>query len=720
MLKTIVQLVFSVFVFLGWNCLAAELNVWHFSLDEEQSAPIVREFEKNHPNIKIKLQQLSWDFGHDKLVTSLIAGNAPDIFEIGSTWGPQFSQSGVLKDITEDVRSWKDQYVMWEPVMWQERVFGVPWLVGTRFILYNKDLLKKAGLDPNTPPQTWSELLHMAERIDALGPDIHGYGISVAEDFSPWQTFIPYFWNGGSELLSADWKKSAFNTRSTQNTFSFYKELKKHSILNRQEQIDQLFGSGKIGIILSGAWNFKMIAKTNSSLNDGVTTVPTPESHQTPYSFGGGEYLVILNKTKYPKESLEFVKYLASYDVELGLSKSQKNILPSLKTALTDPYFESDPHMKGFAEQMLYTKTPPAHQDWFAMGRILTGLIDQIMLKDAPIESSVEKASNELDNVLNRKIAVGEVSDQNVTIWIIGLIMMMGFGLLFLKKRKTQKSTWLLLAPWLLIFLVFNLYPILYSWIISFAEYNVLTSRFSFHGLSNYWVTLNDPEFLKALGHTLFFAAGTIPFTLGFSILLAVIVNHKLPLRRMFEAGFFLPVVTSIIVIATLFTYFYAENGYLNYFLSTLGFKTPTPSWLINENWALPSIMAMSIWSSSSYYFILFLAALQAIPKDLYEASRLDGANHWQQFIKITLPQLKPMILFVVVINTIYSLQVFPEIFTMTKGGPSRSTTTIVYYLYEKGFSEFQMGLASAIAYLLAILMAGFSYFQIKVLEEKR
>lgn len=715
--------IFSLF-FLSSSVFAqnVDLHVWQFSMDEEQSRVSLQKFRETHPHITVHMQQLSWDFGHDKIVTSLIAGNAPDVFEIGSTWGPQFSQSGVVKDITQEVASFKNEYLMWEPVTVQGKIFGVPWLVGTRFILYNKDLFKKAGLDQDRPPRTWDELLIYAQKIKNISPDIYGYGISVAEEFSPWQTFIPYLWNSGGTILSLDHKKVLLNRPQTQRALEFYKKLKPYALLNRQEQIDQMFAAGKVGIILSGAWNFKAISKSNSKLDYGVSVVAVPQIYQKPFSFGGGEMLVILNKTKHPKEAFEFIRYLTSYEVEVAVSKSQRNVLPSLKSALSDPFFEKDSKMKGFAQQMRTTKTPPGHLEWFSIGHVLTSLIDRILLEDKEIKPALQKASLEIEKILARTQTQGTLSDQRLTLWILGFLLILFFVLWIFRDRNVllgEKSTWILISPWVLLFLVFSLYPLLYSWVISFSDYNVLTSHFSFNGLYNYGAILKEPDFLKAVSHTLFFAVGTVPFTLTFALILAVLVHQKLPFKHLFEAGFFLPVVTSIIVIATLFSYFYSENGFLNFILTNFGLPKPNPAWLINKNWALLSIMAMAVWSSTGYFFILFLAALQAIPKDLYEASRIDGASGLQQFFKITLPQLKPMILFVVVINTINSLQVFPEIFTMTKGGPSRSTTTIVYYLYEKGFSEFHMGMASSVAYLLAILIGVFSYFQMKLLQER-
>ena len=698
------------------------LRVWHFSIDSELTPEIEKQFEAKYPNIDVQLQHLSWDYGFDKIVTSLIAKNEPDVFEIGSTWGPRFSQSGVLKELTQDLKPLKNDYLMWDPVVHEDRIYGMPWLVGTRFLLYNKDLFQKANLDPNHPPKTWSELLYTAGEIQKLGPKIYGYGIPVAEDFAPWQAFIPYLWNGGGDVLTPDLKQSALDSKAAQNALRFYVQLKQHALVDRQEQLDQLFAQGKLGLILSGAWNFKSIEKNNPNLNYGVALVPTPTEHQTPISFGGAEMLVVSKHTKSPEAAVAFIQYLTSYEVSLAISKSQKNVLPALKRALNDPFFQSDPRFQMFAKQMLFTRTTPAHPGFFEVEKTLSSMVDQILLEDMPVEKAQLKAHTKINQHLIVPERKEAFTDQALFLWMgVGLFLMVGLLILFRNRSISlgAASSWIFVSPWVILFLAFSLFPLLYAFMISFTDYHVLSSSFSFRGLLNYVEVLKNPDFLHAVFNTLVFAMGTIPFTLVIALVLAVLIHQGVPWKSFFQAGFFLPVVTSIIVIATLFTYFYAENGFLNTLLTFLGLPRPAPAWLVNRDVALYSIMAMAVWSSSGYYMILFLAALQAIPKELYEASRLDGANSIQQFFKITLPSLRPMILFVVVINTINSLQVFPEIFTMTRGGPARSTTTIVYYLYEKGFSEFQIGSASAISYLLAILIGIFAYIQMKVLKER-
>jgi len=235
-----------------------------------------------------------------------------------------------------------------------------------------------------------------------------------------------------------------------------------------------------------------------------------------------------------------------------------------------------------------------------------------------------------------------------------------------------------------------------------------------FVGLRNYWEIVREPDFLQALWHTIFFALGTIPFTMTLALFAAVLINRKLPFKALYQAGLFLPVATSVIVIATIFTYLYSADGLVNAVLSWLKWPIPSPSWLLSTRWALPCIMLMNVWASFGYYMVLFLAGLQTIPDALYEAAAIDGANEWQQFWHVTLPQLRPILLLAVVINTIHTFQVFPEIFAMTQGGPLGATTTVVWYLYEMGFHRFDMGKAAAVGYVLFFIIMVFSLAQMR------
>ncbi|MCE2504656.1 MAG: sugar ABC transporter permease [Chlorobi bacterium] len=282
---------------------------------------------------------------------------------------------------------------------------------------------------------------------------------------------------------------------------------------------------------------------------------------------------------------------------------------------------------------------------------------------------------------------------------------------------ERRAVTWLFLAPWLITLLLFWAYPLLYSLYLSFTEYRTLSGQITWIGLDNYSRLLGDNVFWKALANTSIFVVGTIPFTTIFAIALAVMLNRNIAWKGFYRSAYFIPSVTALVVLSLIFTNLYAQDGYINSLLSLIGIPYPQDGWLLNTGTALPAIMAMDVWIATGYYTVLFLAALQTIPKELYEASEIDGASRRQQFFSITLPGLRPMLLFVIVLNTIRSFQVFTEVYVMTKGGPLNATTTLVYEVYQNAFDHSNlMGYASAIAYVTFIVILGVSLVQIWLL----
>jgi len=284
-------------------------------------------------------------------------------------------------------------------------------------------------------------------------------------------------------------------------------------------------------------------------------------------------------------------------------------------------------------------------------------------------------------------------------------------------KRKEKITTFVFILPWLVSFCIFVLYPIVFSICVSMTDYSGLTWDMRFVGFSNYARAFKDRVFLKALSNTFLFVLITVPATTVISLLLAVLLTSGIKFKRLFQAGYFLPSVISMVVISMIWLYIYSATGPLNTLLRSLGFDVPARSWLASERTALGSIMVMDVWSAVGYYTVLFVAGLQSLPLQLYEAARIDGATKWQIFKRITLPLLKPTILFVVSINSIRSFQIFTEIFTLTGGGPANSTQTIVHYLYDVSFRKFEMGYGSAIAYVLFFIVLAITVIQRKMLK---
>jgi multiple sugar transport system permease protein len=289
-----------------------------------------------------------------------------------------------------------------------------------------------------------------------------------------------------------------------------------------------------------------------------------------------------------------------------------------------------------------------------------------------------------------------------------------------MKSKSYKFFTFFLISPWLLILTTIWLYPLLYSAYLSTLDYNSLTSESTFIGLKNYFDVLQDNMFWHSLKISSIFTLVTVPLSTILALAIALMLNSKLAkFKNFFRAIYFLPSITSIVVLALIFTNIYSKDGYLNLLLNSLNLPYPERGWLLNENTALIAIMAMDIWISTGYYMVLFLAALQTVSQDYYDNARLSGATFFQQLRMITLPLIKPTLLFVLIINTIKSLQVFVEIIVMTKGGPLKSTTTVVYQVFKYAFDNVNlMGYASAISYILFFILIIASFIQTSILKE--
>ncbi|MEI8135543.1 MAG: sugar ABC transporter permease [bacterium] len=288
--------------------------------------------------------------------------------------------------------------------------------------------------------------------------------------------------------------------------------------------------------------------------------------------------------------------------------------------------------------------------------------------------------------------------------------------------RDTQKSrtALLLLAPWLLTLVFFWIYPLCYALYLSFTKYKTLTTETIWIGTKNYQKLFTDPTFTQSLLNTVIFVVGTIPFTMGFALLFSTLLSNTKRFQNFFRSALFLPSVTSLVVIALIFTNLYSAEGYINTLLKLVGLPFSERGWLLEPSTALPAVMVMDIWVSVGYYAVLFLAAIQNVPKDYYEVADIEGASKWTQFKRITLPLIKPTILFAIVLNTIKSFQIFTEIYVLTKGGPLGRTSTLVYSIYENAFERSDgMGYACAIAYILFFIIAIFSAVEFRMLKER-
>ncbi|HAL62259.1 MAG TPA: sugar ABC transporter permease [Chloroflexi bacterium] len=276
--------------------------------------------------------------------------------------------------------------------------------------------------------------------------------------------------------------------------------------------------------------------------------------------------------------------------------------------------------------------------------------------------------------------------------------------------RKYHMAYLFILGP-VICTTIFFFIPMISSFAFSLTEWSGIQPP-EFVGFANYQkLILHDRRFIKSLINTTIFVIlgqGSGP---AFGLISALALNQKVKFRAGFRTAYFLPVMTSLVVVATVWKMLYNEAGLVNFLLKRVGL--PTTRWLMNPRTALLSIIVTSVWQGFGFETVIFLAALQAIPKELYEAAMIDGANAWNRFWHVTLPSLRPVIVMIYIIGIIGSYQVFDQIYVMTGGGPINSSQSIVGYLYNN-FTYMKFGYASAVAYVLFAILALFSYLQIR------
>ncbi|HZM80556.1 MAG TPA: sugar ABC transporter permease [Candidatus Limnocylindrales bacterium] len=291
--------------------------------------------------------------------------------------------------------------------------------------------------------------------------------------------------------------------------------------------------------------------------------------------------------------------------------------------------------------------------------------------------------------------------------------------------RAATRVGWAFALPFTLLFLVFLVGPVLASLAMSFTDIRSADVRDPLAvtpiGLDNYARLFRDDQFVQAAGNTALVVLFGLPLTVALGLLAALGLNSGLiRFRAVFRVGYYLPVVTSIVAIAVVWRFLLQpESGLLNSLLRLVGIDGP--NWLNDTNTALPAVIAMIVWRGLGFQMVIFLAGLQAIPQELYEAARIDGAGRWARFRHVTLPALRPTLLFVAVIGSIGLLQVFEEPFVMTRGGPLGSTLTVAQSVYSQ-FSFGNYGYASAMSYLLfvAIVLLSILWFRLLRTEESR
>jgi multiple sugar transport system permease protein len=288
---------------------------------------------------------------------------------------------------------------------------------------------------------------------------------------------------------------------------------------------------------------------------------------------------------------------------------------------------------------------------------------------------------------------------------------------------KVQGNAWVFVAPALVVIAAFFALPVLAAFVLSFTDFDLYAladiHNMRFVGFENYLNLLRTPLFWQTMVNTAWFVVLGVPLSLGTSLGAALLVNsafNRAP--GFFRTAYFAPVVTTLVAVAVVWRYLlHTRYGLINYALTKMGL--PAPDWLGDPHWSMPSIVILAVWKNFGYNMIIFVAALQAIPHDLYEAARIDGASFRQEFRHITLPMLQPTLVLVGILTIAGYFQLFAEPYVMTQGGPLQSTVSVLYFMYDEGFKWWNLGSASAVAFVLFVVILVVTAYPIRRMRQE-
>jgi multiple sugar transport system substrate-binding protein len=355
--------------------------------------PLLAEFEREHPGWKVQMEQLTWQSGREKITAALASGKVPDLCELGSTWMPLMLASGQLADWSDRVDDLRPQLRGWELCSTGDKVFGIPWVMGTRALFYNKSLFARAGLDSTRPPETWDELHQAATAIHQLGGDVRGFGVQAGERYVLFKKFMPFAWGNGGRILSDDLAASAFDGPQNVDALAYYLSLRKVGMLERQDMLDRAFREGRLGLQISGAWLFKSIAKEAPGLNYGVALVPRPGRERGFHaSFAGGEVLVSFAAAKEKQGALELARFLARPENALALAAAAQSVQPATIGADTSAYYRERPNERLMIHQFETAVPTPNHPAWDDIEAVIEDEVEQALYDRKPAAQAIADA----------------------------------------------------------------------------------------------------------------------------------------------------------------------------------------------------------------------------------------------------------------------------------------------------------------------------------------
>ncbi|MCF8241392.1 MAG: extracellular solute-binding protein [Melioribacteraceae bacterium] len=713
---------------------------------------VVDEYMRRNPNIDILFQPTPDDQYENKILTSLAAGEPPDVFLLDSKSVPSFTNKKVLLDLNQYVDELGIDTSQWfknvtDIARRDTGLYAFPKGFTPMVIYYNKKLFDAEGINYPSSDWNWDDFLEIAKR---LTKDLDGdgkvdqFGTTFTNYFYNW---IPWIWSAGADVVSPDGKKATgyLNSPETEEAFQFLIDLRnKYGVApdvgtwaqsGKTGMTRALFLNNRLGMILDGHWRIPGMIQyidpdhpdydPNHSLDLGIVGIPHgPTGKKVNVMYEGG--WCVPKNTKHPVEAVKLAAFMAGEFANRVSAGSQLEISTNIKVA--KEIAEEDKF--GF-EEVFLGEVPYCRQPWGSrverfseIERILQDAVDEVMLNDKPMHSTMTQYAERIDEKLEQISSHSHYEfkqlEEHTEIIHFLIAVALGVFLIMLilyykakgKDKRNTKTGILFLTPSLIHLTVFIFTPIVFSAYLSFHRWDIVVPDKPFVGLDNFKEILSDPTFWNAFKNTFIYTLN-VPITMVISLSVALMMHKKLKGIGFLRTLYFLPSVTSFVAISLVWMWIYHPSfGVANFILSILGI--PPLEWLNSTQTAMISVIVFSVWLNLGYQMVIFLAGLQGIPDELYEVARIDGASPWRQFWNVTVPLLKPTTFFIMVTSFIGSFQIFTTIYVMTQGGPVGATDVFVYHIYDAAWNQLRMGYASAMSWILFFIILLATWLQFK------
>lgn len=715
---------------------------WYGATQEEQIAykEMVSRFEKANPDIKVNAMLVPQKYVERKLILSIAGGVPPDVVRFYAHLGGELMSRTALEPLDDLIK--RDNYDITDfykvgliQNSYKDKLYGIPWVLTPNALFYNKTLFKKAGFNPNKPPANWNELEVYAKKLTKL--DKNGNISQVGFDgflYNP-NNFALYTWQSGGDIISKN-NKAVFNSKIGISALTWMRDFLKDEVgsvnklmvfsSNYKGATQDPFGLGLVGMRIDGPYRIPDLKKYFPNLDYGVAAIPYSKMQTSEVV---GNSLVIPRGSKHKEAAWKFIKFAAS-SKELELMFKGRGRIPARISTAKSPAFYSDKIMKVFIDQIPHGKSIPVAAGWQEASDKLAREIEKALKGDKSPADALNNAAKSVDNIIIN--ANENMSAYKKISWlkaaIISIIILFAvilYFILLVKKgtahskieRSEAKTFYLFAAPWIIGFVLLTFGSIAASLILSFSKWDAITPA-HFVGFKNYiQLFKSDPRFLKAVSVTAYYAVFSIPLAMVGGLAVSVLMNQKLFGIRLFRTIYYIPVVISGVATSILWIYMFNPNGLINKFLTSsiipaiidgkfafIPIWANPPQWLLDPHFAMPAFIIMGIWGVGGA-MVVYLAALQGVPEELYESARIDGASSWKQFRHVALPLLTPAIFYQLVVGTMYALQMFTQAYLMTGGGPDDSTLFYGLYLFKNAFEWMKMGYASAMAWILFLVV---------------